>query len=196
MAAYAWLDKGITVPDSPQAEALLKAIDQKDWDGFLKNVYLRCGLERLAHGKPVSPKSVASWKNTKEFHEILAASVNDAKGKFQICGVMIVMMATLVFFFINAVMRGLYVVNFSVDALVGVAALVFLIHNLRIKYRLVRSLTKSRDYLYLDILSALLSGLLKIMLPANLDFSLFVFMVSYFVQKRKFDQLLQQTIKY
>ena len=98
MAAYAWLDKGITVPDSPQAEALLKAIDQKDWDGFLKNVYLRCGLERLAHGKPVSPKSVASWKNTKEFHEILAASVNDAKGKFQICGVMIVMMATLVFF--------------------------------------------------------------------------------------------------
>ncbi len=40
----------------------------------------------------------------------------------------------------------------------------------------------------MDVLSVLLCLLLKVWLPASLDFSLFVLLMNYFLQKKRFEE--------
>jgi hypothetical protein len=110
---------------------------------------------------------------------------------FSLSSIVQVITETLVCFFINALVRSNYVVNFSVDALVAVIALVLLIRNILIKYKAISAVCLKRDYIALDAAALLLAFLSKLLLPANLDAGLLIFMVSYFVQKRKFENSLK-----
>ena len=56
-------------------------------------------------------------------------------------------------------------------------------------------LFRSRDFIYLDGSSFLLSILLKMALPPNLDFTLVVLIVAYYVEKKKFKKILNEFLK-
>ena len=81
--------------------------------------------------------------------------------KLKICNMMLVMSVTLTLFFLKAVLFSSYVVNFSVDAIVGCLAFVFSFINVRTKYRTLRRYNLVRDFIYLDGLSLLLCILFK-----------------------------------
>ena len=70
--------------------------------------------------------------------------------KLKICNMMLVMSVTLTLFFLKAVLFSSYVVNFSVDAIVGCLAFVFSFINVRTKYRTLRRYNLVRDFIYLD----------------------------------------------
>jgi len=95
---------------------------------------------------------------------------------------------TLVLFFAKAMWEGEYFINFSVDAIVGTIALVVAASQYRIKYSVITKFTRSWDYILMDVLSVLLCLLLKVWLPASLDFSLFVLLMNYFLQKKRFEE--------
>ena len=80
--------------------------------------------------------------------------------KLKICNMMLVMSVTLTLFFLKAVLFSSYVVNFSVDAIVGCAALVFSLINVRTKYRTLR----------------------------QVDFSLIILLVDYYLCKKRFKE--------
>lgn len=90
--------------------------------------------------------------------------------KLKICNMMLVMSVTLTLFFLKAVLFSSYVVNFSVDAIVGCAALVFSLINVRTKYRTLRRYDLVRDFVYLDVLSLILCILFKMFFPVQVDF--------------------------
>ena len=71
--------------------------------------------------------------------------------KLKICNMMLVMSVTLTLFFLKAVLFSSFVVNFSVDAIVGCAALVFSLINVRTKYRTLQRYDLVRDFVYLDV---------------------------------------------
>ena len=81
--------------------------------------------------------------------------------KLKICNMMLVMSVTLTLFFLKAVLFSSYVVNFSVDAIVGCLAFVFSFINVRTKYRTLKRYNLVRDFIYLDGLSLLLCILFK-----------------------------------
>jgi len=110
---------------------------------------------------------------------------------FSLSSIVQVVTETLVCFFINALVRSNYVVNFSVDALVAVIALVLLVRNVWMKYKAISAVCQKRDYIALDGAALILAFLSKLLLPANLDAGLLIFMVSYFVQKRKFENSIK-----
>ena len=83
--------------------------------------------------------------------------------KLKICNMMLVMSVTLTLFFLKAVLFSSYVVNFSVDAIVGCLAFVFSFINVRTKYRTLRRYNLVRDFIYLDGLSLLLCVLFKML---------------------------------
>lgn len=190
---YKWLEGSSVKEVTPAKEAILNReldeINKQDWQPAQKNLYAKFLYEQLSAQAPlpaVINKKVGLWGKNKELQAMARTYCEDSMEKFRIAGMVSVMCATLVFYFAKAMFTSDYVVNFSVDALVAVIAVVFLIRNLQIKYKLTSSFSKSKEFLVLDLLSALLCMLLKISLPAQFDVSLIILVAAYFVEKKKF----------
>ena len=106
--------------------------------------------------------------------------------KLKICNMMLVMSVTLTLFFFKAVLTQKFMVNFSVDAIIGCAAFVFAFMNVRTKYRTLKRYDLVRDFIYLDVLSLILCILFKISFPVQVDFSLVILIVDYYLCKKRF----------
>ena len=117
--------------------------------------------------------------------------LKEDKAKFQLSGIVIVVTGTLILFFLRAILAQEFVVNFSVDAIVGAIALVFFYRNMRIKVRLLKSYEQLKDYIYMDVASFVMCILLKMWLPVMFDVSLVILVISYYVQRRKFEKYLK-----
>lgn len=175
-------------------QKLFDDISKKDWMGWKKEAFLSFFLYQLenpsASSSQLSKKGLHSWTKNARYQKILEQQLQDAQTRFTLSNIVLTVTATLVCFFLGAIIRRIYVINFSVDAIVGVVAAVIAFQNCRVKYRLLRLYTKSRDFYILDGAALLLSVLMKFVLPANVDVSLFIFMMAYFSEKRKFDKIL------
>lgn len=116
--------------------------------------------------------------------------INDDITKFVVSGLTIVMTATIVIYFLMAVVNKNYLINFTLDSLVGVIALVILIRMMMAKYKLVKEYDGVKDYLLLDLLSILLCILIKIAFKSPFDLSLLILVITYFISKKKFEKNL------
>ena len=194
MKSYAWLTASIPEGQESRIEKVLKGIDNKKWLSWKKDLYATYYLKQLEvfmnnhqMGKfHLTLANISTWNKDDQFVQFEKETVNNAKGKFQASGVIIIMMATLVTFFIYEVFANKYLFNFSIDAIVAVIAGVILFVNVKNKYKMIGKWTASRDFIWMDALSVIMVILLRTVLP-KLDFSLIVFVISYFVQKKKFD---------
>lgn len=109
------------------------------------------------------------------------------KGKFIMSGLTIVMMATLVIYFIGAMIRKDYLVSFSIDLIVAAIALAMLLRNLVIKYKILKNYGSVNDFALLDFFSILLCIMIKIAFKIPFDLSLPILVMSYFISKKKFE---------
>ena len=130
-------------------ELMIKIVQNKKEDDFDKKV------DRLYR----------QFSKSSSFKKHVEKMVVRDDEKLKICNMMLVMSVTLTLFFLKAVLFSSYVVNFSVDAIVGCAAFVFSFINIRTKYRTLKRYDLVRDFIYLDILSLLLCVLFKIFFP-------------------------------
>lgn len=141
--------------------------------------------------KPQSPSSLLdkplqAWTKNRKFAAYCQEYAAQAMEKFRICGMVSAMSATLLIYFAAGLLDGQVMVYFSVDALIAVAAGVFLIRNLQIKDRLTQNWSQAKDFRLLDGLSLLLCVLLKVIIPRAFDLSLVVLVITYFIEKKKF----------
>ena len=72
--------------------------------------------------------------------------------------------------------------------IVGCLAFVFSFINVRTKYRTLRRYNLVRDFIYLDGLSLLLCILFKMFFPVQVDFSLIILLVDYYLCKKRFKE--------
>ena len=194
MKTYKWLTAPIPEGQDQRVEKVLNGLDNKKWLPWKKDLYATYYLNQLSthiQNGQMSKFNLAlanlnAWTKEESFAELEKNFVMTVKGRFQTSGVIIVMMATLVTFFMYEVFAGNYLFNFSVDAIIGVLAAVVLYVNLRAKYRMIAKWTQSKDFVIIDVLSVVLVILLRTVFQ-QLDFSLIVYAVSYFAQKKKFD---------
>ena len=197
MKTYSWLTAPIPEGQEQRIEKVLNGLDHKKWLPWKKDLYATYYLNQLeTHMKNghmskfnLTLANVSSWSKEDAFVEFEQSVVQNVKGKFQVSGVIIIMMATLLTFFFYEVFAQSYLFNFSIDAIVGTIAAVVLFVNVRAKYRMIKKWTQSKDFVMMDALSIVMVILLRTVLPA-LDFSLVVFTVSYFLQKKKFDAFI------
>lgn len=195
---YKWLNP--VTRDLTDDMQVLAAIDKKQWSAGKKNLYAsfylnqkeRYESEGRSKDFDLDVRDLKSWKRTSAFRKFVAKDAAAEKEKFRMAGMVSSMAAALFFFFCRAVWDGNYLVNFSVDAIVGVASLFVLILQLRIKYREIRMYGNIRDYVMMDVLTAVICIMFKIMLPANMDLSLFVLLINYFMEKKRFSQTMDQ----
>ena len=191
---YPWLSA--TENSLLGSEDVLAAIDRREWSRGKKDLYAQYYLSQRAQSVAaermkefrLDSANIKSWRKQSAFKKFVPEYVKQEMDKFRISGMITTICMTLVLFFAKAVWEGEYFINFSVDAIVGVIALILAVSQYRIKYSVITRFAKPRDYILMDVLSLALCLLLKMWLPPNLDFSLFVLLLNYFLQKKRFEE--------
>ncbi len=114
------------------------------------------------------------------------------KAKVSLTGLTIIMMGTLFIYFLWAVINSKFLVNFSVDALVGVVAFVILVRNLKLKYDVIKKYTSEKQFMILDLVAFVLCFLIKVVVQIPFDFSLIILLLSHYATKQIFNKITEK----
>lgn len=113
------------------------------------------------------------------------------KAKVSLTGLTIIMMGTLFIYFLWAVINSKFLVNFSIDSLVGVVALVILVRNLKLKYDIIKKYTSEKQFMILDFVAFVLCFLIKVVVQIPFDFSLIILLLSHYATKQIFNKIVK-----
>jgi hypothetical protein len=113
------------------------------------------------------------------------------KAKVSLTGLTIIMMGTLFIYFLWAVINSKFLVNFSVDSLVGVVAFVILVRNLKLKYDVIKKYTSEKQFMILDFVAFVLCFLIKVVVQIPFDFSLIILLLSHYATKQIFNKIVK-----
>ena len=122
---------------------------------------------------------------------ITPKEMSEDKSKISLTGLTIIMMGTLFIYFLWAVINSKFLVNFSIDALVGVVALVILIRNLKVKYSVIKKYTSEKQFMILDLVAFVLCFLIKVVVKIPFDFSLIILLISHYAIKQIFNKIVK-----
>lgn len=122
---------------------------------------------------------------------ITPKEMSEDKSKISLTGLTIIMMGTLFIYFLWAVINSKFLVNFSIDALVGVVALVILIRNLKVKYSVIKKYTSEKQFMILDLVAFVLCFLIKVVVKIPFDFSLIILLISHYATKQIFNKIIK-----
>lgn len=203
---YTWLDSSARLDEAvkeknQEAKRLLDTLDKKSFPTYKKDIlaqyyFYQCQqnandnkLDSFKLDSNVS-RDIKSWTKEESFKEFYANVLQDVKGKYIMSGIVMIMTCTLLIYFLTAILTQNFVINFSIDAIVGAIAILFLFRNVKIKYKLLKKYTNARNYLYIDVASIVLCIALKVMMPAGYDFSLVILFLAYYFSKKQFDKAL------
>ena len=114
------------------------------------------------------------------------------KAKVSLTGLTIIMMGTLFIYFLWAVINSKFLVNFSIDALVGVVAFVILVRNLKLKYDVIKKYTSEKQFMILDFVAFVLCFLIKVVVQLPFDFSLIILLLSHYATKQIFNKIIEK----
>ena len=127
---------------------------------------------------------------------ITPKEMSEDKSKISLTGLTIIMMGTLFIYFLWAVINSKFLVNFSIDALVGVVALVILIRNLKVKYSVIKKYTSEKQFMILDLVAFVLCFLIKVVVKIPFDFSLIILLISHYATKQIFNKIVKLGMVY
>ena len=122
---------------------------------------------------------------------ITPKEMSEDKSKISLTGLTIIMMGTLFIYFLWAVINSKFLVNFSIDALVGVVALVILIRNLKVKYSVIKKYTSEKQFMILDLVAFVLCFLIKVVVKIPVDFYLIILLISHYATKQIFNKIVK-----
>ena len=122
---------------------------------------------------------------------ITPKEMSEDKSKISLTGLTIIMMGTLFIYFLWAVINSKFLVNFSIDALVGIVALVILIRNLKVKYSVIKKYTSEKQFMILDLVAFVLCFLIKVVVKIPFDFSLIILLISHYATKQIFNKIVK-----
>ncbi|MBF1036759.1 hypothetical protein [Parvimonas micra] len=114
------------------------------------------------------------------------------KAKVSLTGLTIIMMGTLFIYFLWAVINSKFLVNFSIDSLVGVVAFVILVRNLKLKYDVIKKYTSEKQFMILDFVAFVLCFLIKVVVQIPFDFSLIILLLSHYATKQIFNKIIEK----
>lgn len=165
----------------------IKKIEKSDWKQAKKRLVLNY-LNEYPEQKLDNSinKQYKIWSRSKAFQEYKENFVKRDDENLRVCNLMLVMLVTMALFFLRSVLVQDFLVNFSIDAIVGSVAIFFSVRNVIVKYRLLDEYGIRKDYLMMDVACLVVCILLKALIPINMDFSLVILVADFYASKKKF----------
>ncbi len=180
---YEWLNPR-PLEITKEMDTCFRGIDRKEWNAYKKNMMAQYLIENQSWDANLRKiEKSTTFKKRKEENK---ASLQT---QYILSSLMIMMTGTMLIYFVNAILRESYVVNFSIDAIVGSLALVLFVRNEWLKYRITKACFNKKDYMIYDLLTLIFCILLKLFIY-HFDISLIIFIASYYFTKRRWTQEL------
>lgn len=180
------------VNDVPYTRAIQTIDSMKESTG-MKHLLAQWVTSLRLRDKKI-PEKMLSRKKSTSFLDSARETIEEDLGKFRISGMIMMICATLVCLFIRSVILNTYLINFSVDAIIGVLAFAGLLLNLSTSMQTVGLYGSTRDFWLLDGAAAVLWFLLLILFP-QFDTSLLLFLLTYFIERRKLKLMVRTFLK-
>lgn len=181
----------------PRALDAVHRLSQMDLPAPAKNLYALWFLQNRTNDKTSllgKNQKVTVLRHSSQFQAFVKEQIQEARGRFQISGMVSVMAAVILIYFGTSVLREEYVINFSVDAILASIAFAFLLVNLRSMLNAAALAGCRRECIIMDLCAFGLCLLAKTVLPAAFDGSLFILIAVYFLERYRFDQAARKTV--
>ncbi len=178
---YEWLQPR-PLEITKEMDACFHSIDRKEWNAYKKNMMAQYLIKKQSYD--INLRKIEKSNEFKKEKEENKASLQT---QYILSSLMIMMTGTMLIYFVNAILRSTYVINFSIDAIVGSVALVLFVRNEWLKYRISKACLNKKDYIIYDLLTLVFCILLKFFIY-HFDISLIIFIASYYFTKRRWTQ--------
>lgn len=179
--------KTMPLMEDPEYNRAFNQIDKMNESVGMKHLLINWVSDLRLEDKKV-PDKLLSRKKSGSFLDSVRQTIQEDMSSFRISGMIMMITGVLVCMFIKAWMTENYLVNFSIDALIGVAAGVIFVLVIGNQMRTIGLYGKTRDFWLMDGSIFVLWFLLMMMVQA-FDFSLILFLIVYFLQKKRFEKM-------
>lgn len=179
--------KTIPLMEDPEYNRAFNQIDKMNESVGMKHLLINWVSDLRLEDKRV-PDKLLSRKKSVSFLDSVRETTAADMSSFRISGMIMMITGALVCMFIKAWMTENYLVNFSIDALIGVVAGVIFVLVIGNQMRTIGYYGKTRDFWLMDGSIFVLWFLLMMMVQA-FDFSLILFLIVYFLQKKRFEKM-------
>lgn len=115
--------------------------------------------------------------------------------KMQMASIWLVFTMTIVLIVFKNILMYDFFVNYWVDLLVGVVAIVFAYQNFKIKKRLIQRYNFGKLYFRIDAITLGACIFIKLISPTNADLSYFILVLSFFITKKKMKPQFESVIE-
>lgn len=189
--SYNWMSASVrkdwaAYPDPTKLDSFLASLDKMASTAVWKNLYAAYAMSPAKKNKSMLKDNIQSYKKSSAFRSFADEYLKGLVGQFRMSGLVCIMAGTVVMMFIGEIIHQEYMINFSVDAIAAVIALVFLYSNLKSQISLVKQFGKGTSYIVMDVLAFLAALIFKLTLPAAFDVSLIIFLIAYFFERSRF----------
>jgi hypothetical protein len=195
--------------DEQSAEAeiigVFDAIDRSHFSAYQKDALASYYLDsipqadhvkrlKLEKMKDAPEQMLSSWMAHNAYQKHLQQVQQDDHTKFMMSGLTVIMSGTLCIYFVYAVCSQKFLLNFSLDALIGSIAFAFLIINIRKKLQIAKRYSSGRELILLEGISFLICALLKMVIPSMFDLSVVILFIAYMTEKKKLEKMIAVSI--
>lgn len=178
--------------DLPFSKAL-KSIETTRESGGMKRLLISWAADERLEGHKL-PDQILSRKKSLSFRQSAKRTMMEDRGTFRLSGITAAFSMVLVCTFIHNAMFDTYLINFSVDAIVGALGLALAILNLKNQFTIVSFYGKITQMAAVDGL-ALVLWFLATLAFKGVDSSILIFLVAYFFNLASFKKMQQHFIE-
>lgn len=159
------------------------------------NLYATAILDKLkkAEAKPNRIKKVLMDDYHKELRllekeadikQIYQAIVGRDKEKITVSSIWFVFTSFIVLLFLNNWIHETYLINYSIDILIAIVALLVAIRSENIKYRILKRYDIKKQFIVLDIGTLLICFFIKLMIVSPFDITFLLLVMEYLITQR------------
>lgn len=185
--------KSMPLVDDVEYNRAFGQIDRMNESVGMKHLLINWVTDLRLEDKKI-PDKLLSRKKSVSFLESVRQTTTSDMTNFRLSGMIMMITGVLFCMFIKSWMTENYLVNFSVDALIGVAAGAIFILMFGSQMRTVGLYGKTLDFFLMNGAIFVLWFLLMMMIEA-FDFSLVLFLIVYFLQKKRFEKMQKEFLK-
>lgn len=179
--------KSMSLVEDAEYNRAFGQIDKMNESVGMKHLLINWVTDLRLEDKKIPDKLLSRKKSVSFLESVRQTTLSDMTN-FRLSGMIMMITGALFCMFIKAWMTENYLVNFSIDALIGVAAGAIFILMFGGQMRTVGYYGKTIDFFLMDGAIFVLWFLLMLMIEA-FDFSLVLFLIVYFLQKKRFEKM-------
>lgn len=186
-------------------DSFYKVLLKENKDDHTKSMIGNVAIEQLiqANSKNQDPNIVIpsdrqfrsylkSIEKSKDFSKMKEVIKKQDHEKITISGIWLVFSISLVLMFFKCLITQKYMINFNIDLIFAIIALIIAFQNYRVRNRIIQRYQLQKEFYLYDVVSLVCCVISKLIVPGNFDVSYLILVINYFITKKKMKNIIDK----